>query len=145
MSLLVLSVYLAATPELPSGKPTAPQPGPVQTCSSLSPSEVRMCVSARIQSKERTLTHVLARTRERVARSHADYGHWDNRTAPHFVDRSQAAWASYVEANCTVSAAFGGGSNSAISDRFSACFEEELDSRIRFLRDLSDGTGAVDY
>ncbi len=113
-------------------------------CSSISPSEVRACVAARMQRKELLLKIVFESARKRVAESHAKYGSWDSRTAPAHLDRSQMAWSAYVEANCTVTAAFGGGSNSAISDRYESCFENELDRRIAFLRAVSDGTGSSD-
>jgi uncharacterized protein YecT (DUF1311 family) len=143
MFFLVLALHFAATPEPVSGRSTARQSAPGNGCSSIDPSEARACVGVRIESKERILADVLASARERVARSHATYGHRDNRTAPRFLDRSQTAWRSYAETSCTVSAALGGGSNSAISDRLTACFEEELDRRIRLLRELADGTGSA--
>ncbi len=143
MLFLVLALHLAGTAEPASGGSTARLSPPADTCSSINPSEARACVGVRIESKERILTDILSSARERVARSHAAYGRWDNRTAPRFLDRSQAAWRSYAEANCTVSAALGGGSNSAISDRLTACFEEELDRRIRMLRELADGAGSA--
>jgi hypothetical protein len=66
------------------------------------------------------------------------YAHSDIRTGLKYLDESQAAWKSYVDANCTVVAALGGGSNSAISDREGACYEKELDLRIAFLREVKD-------
>ena len=142
MFFLVLALHLTAAPEPASGRSTR-QSAPVDACSSINPSEARACVGVRIEGKERILADILASVRARVARSHAAYGHLDNRTAPRFLDRSQTAWRSYAQASCTVSAALGGGSNSAISDRLTACFEEELDRRIRLLRELADGTGSV--
>lgn len=57
---------------------------------------------------------------------------------PKYLDASQAAWKSYVDANCTVVAALGGGSNSAITDREGACYEKELDLRVAFLREVEN-------
>ena len=84
------------------------------------------------------------KARKALAKGFARYGDNDNRTDPKYLDASQAAWKRYVENNCTVIAAYPGGSNSAISDREIYCYEDELDRRIKFLRDVTDGTGVVD-
>jgi uncharacterized protein YecT (DUF1311 family) len=76
-----------------------------------------------------------------VRTSYERYGSSDSRTSPDFLERSQAAWRRFADSNCTVVAAYGGGSNSAISDRETACYEEELDRRIGFLRQLAEGSG----
>jgi uncharacterized protein YecT (DUF1311 family) len=86
----------------------------------------------------------LESARKAVTRNFALHGANDLRTAPKYLDASQAAWKSYVRNNCTVIAAYGGGSNSAISNREMYCYEEELDRRIRFLRDVANGTEVVD-
>ena len=142
MYFLTLSLLVAPASELSPGKLMPSLPATGNQCASISASEARACIGARMRSKELLLRVVLGTARKRVAESHANYGYWDGRTAPAHLDQSQAAWSAYVEANCTVAAAFGGGSNSAISDRFTSCFEDELDRRIAFLRALPDGTGS---
>ena len=107
-------------------------------CANIDPSKERSCISARIENKESLLAQAFVRARAVVAQGYALYGHSDVRTDPKYLDESQAAWKSYVDANCTVVAALGGGSNSAISDREGACYEKELDLRIAFLREVED-------
>jgi len=83
---------------------------------------------------------LLKRARSRVAEGFKKYGDWDDRTHPKFLEASQAEWRKFVDDNCTVIGAFGGGSNSAISDRIGDCYEEELDRRIDFLREVAEGS-----
>jgi uncharacterized protein YecT (DUF1311 family) len=113
------------------------------TCSSIDPFVVRKCVGERIEHKEHVMARQFAQARKAVGRNFALYGNNDNRTSPRFLEQSQTAWKRFVDSNCTVIAAYGGGSNSAISDRLMHCYESELDHRIQFLRDVAEGTGVV--
>lgn len=109
-----------------------------EPCSNIDPWTERTCISARIKKKEALLAQAFVRARVVVAKSYALYRHSDIRTDPKYLDESQAAWKSYVDANCTVVAALGGGSNSAITDREGACYEKELDLRVAFLREVEN-------
>ena len=140
-SLLLFCLFLAASA---SAAEDAPNVHRIGECGNIDPSAVRKCVGARIDRKERLMSRQLVSARRAVARNFARYGVADIRIAPKYLDASQAAWKQYVENNCTVIGAYGGGSNSAISDRKMHCYEEELDRRVRFLRDLTKGTGVVD-
>jgi len=84
------------------------------------------------------------KARNAVAEGIRRYGSNDARTNPKYLDAAQAAWKRFVDNNCTVIAAYNGGSNSAISDREMHCYEGELDRRIRFLRDVANGTGLME-
>jgi uncharacterized protein YecT (DUF1311 family) len=110
-------------------------------CSTINPGVVRSCMESRIERKERLMSHLFAQARRSVARNFARYGSNDNRSDPKFLDASQAAWKQWVDSNCTVIAAYNGGSNSATSDRIANCYEGELNRRIEFLRSASNGTG----
>lgn len=125
-----------------SGQMEYPKSNPAvevsEPCSNIDPWTERTCISARIKKKEGLLAQAFVRARAVVAKGYVLYGHSDTRTDPKYLDESQAAWKSYVDANCTVVAALGGGSNSAISDRAGACYEKELDLRAEFLREVED-------
>jgi uncharacterized protein YecT (DUF1311 family) len=137
-----LCLFLPAS-ALPAAERAANIPR-TDECGNIDPSAVRKCVGGRIDRKERLMSQQLIKAREAVARGFARHGNNDNRTDPRYLDASQEAWKRYVESNCTVIAAYPGGSNSAISDREMYCYEEELDRRLQFLRDVSEGTGPVD-
>jgi uncharacterized protein YecT (DUF1311 family) len=125
-----------------SGQMDYPKSNPAvevrEPCANIDPWTERRCIGARVEKKEGLLAQAFVRARAVVAQGYALYGHSDIRTDPKYLDESQAAWKSYVDANCTVVAALGGGSNSAISDREGACYEKELDLRIAFLREVED-------
>ena len=118
--------------------------GARDTCSGIDPFAMRKCVSSRIERKEQRMAQLFAQARRVVARNFARYGNNDRRTSPTFLEQSQTAWKHFVDSNCTVVAAYSGGSNSAISDRLMHCYEGELDRRILFLRDVAKGIGIVD-
>ena len=141
-SLLLFCLFLPASASATSED--GPNVHRVAECANIDPFAVRKCVGARIDRKERLMSRQLVSARRAVAQNFARYGANDIRIAPKYLDASQAAWKQYVENNCTVIGAYGGGSNSAISDRKMHCYEEELDRRVRFLRDLTKGTGVVD-
>jgi uncharacterized protein YecT (DUF1311 family) len=138
-SVLLLCLFLPAS--VLSAVKGAPNIDRIGECGNVNPFAVRKCVSARIDRKERRMSRQFIEARKAVARGFARYGDNDNRTDPKFLDESQAAWKRYVKSNCTVIAAYFGGSNSAISDREMYCYEQELDRRMKFLRDAVDGTG----
>jgi len=109
-------------------------------CSNIDPFAVRKCVGARIERKERLLQATYKRAMQSVRKNFARYGQSDNRSNPVYLTRSQAAWKRYVDNDCKVRAAFGGGSNPSISDREMDCYEDALDKRIELLRQLADET-----
>ena len=109
-------------------------------CSNINPGTVRKCMGSRIERKERLMVRLFAQARRSVARNFARYGSNDIRSDPKYLDASQIAWKQFVDHNCTVIAAYNGGSNSATSDRIANCYEEELDRRIEFLRSAANGT-----
>jgi uncharacterized protein YecT (DUF1311 family) len=115
------------------------QAGPTD-CSSIDPFAVRKCVGARIERKELLLEATYKRAMQAVRKNFARYGQSDNRSNPVYLTRSQAAWKQYVDSDCKVQAAFGGGSNSSISDREMYCYEDAVDKRIELLRQLADET-----
>ena len=141
-SLLLLCPLLSAS--VSSAAKDATNIDRVRECGNIDPFAVRKCVGARIDRKEQLMSRQFIQARKAVARGFARFGNNDNRTHPKYLDASQAAWKRYVENNCTVIAAYPGGSNSAISDREMYCYEEELDRRIRFLSQVARGTGVVD-
>lgn len=109
-------------------------------CSNINPQEERTCISRRRTAKEQRLKAVFTLALAAVSHSFKKYGDADNRTDPAYLKRSQAEWERFVEDDCIVKAAFGGGSNSSISDRHSDCYEIELDHRIEFLEQLASGS-----
>ena len=115
--------------------------GDAETCGNIDPSVQRKCVGTRIDAKVAKMEVLFVRARAEVAKSFAAYGRHDNRTDPRRLDAAQSAWRSFAEAHCDVVAAYGGGSNSAISDRATECFEDELDRRTEFLRQLAEKDG----
>jgi uncharacterized protein YecT (DUF1311 family) len=140
-SLLLACLVLPATAAHAGAAP--PKPDRIGECGNIDPFAVRECVGTRIDRKEQLMKRQLIKARKAVARGFARYGDADNRSDPKFLDASQAAWKKFAENNCTVISAYSGGSNSAISDRIMHCYEEELDRRIRFLRDVTEGTGVL--
>ena len=70
----------------------------------------------------------------------ANWGAGDIRTNPSHFIQAHHDWRRFVGSNCTTLAAFGGGSNSSISDREAECHERELDQRIALYRQFADGT-----
>jgi uncharacterized protein YecT (DUF1311 family) len=89
--------------------------------------------------KEQLLATTYRQAMKSVRANFARYGQWDIRSDPSHLSQSQSAWKQYVDNDCKVRAAFGGGSNSSISDREMACYEEALEKRIEALRSLADG------
>jgi len=131
--------------QIPAGLSAAPARAPdSQTndrCSNIDPFVERKCVDRRIAGKERARRQLYAQALVSVRKDFAEYGNWDNRASPRFLERSQVEWKRFVDANCTVIGAFGGGSNPSITDRITGCYETELDRRIKFLSDLVQHTG----
>jgi len=96
-----------------------------------------------IERKERLLQATYKRAMQSVRKNFARYGQWDERSDSAYLTRSQAAWRQYIDNDCKVQAAFGGGSNPSISDRQMDCYERALDQRIDFLRQLADESFGV--
>jgi uncharacterized protein YecT (DUF1311 family) len=107
-------------------------------CSNIDPFAARKCVGARI---ERLLQATYRRAMQSPRKNFARYGQLDKRSDSAYLTRSQAAWKQYVDNDCKVQAAFGGGSNPSISDRQMDCYERA--QRIDFLRQLADETFGV--
>jgi uncharacterized protein YecT (DUF1311 family) len=118
----------------------AAEPASTASCSNIDPFAERECASKRIAAKERLLQATYRRAMRSVRKNFARYGQSDNRSNPAYLTRSQAAWKQYVDNDCKVQAAFGGGSNPSISDREMDCYEDALDKRIESLRQLADET-----
>ena len=114
-----------------------PSPG---NCSNISPIEQRQCISRRIEAKERTLERLYTKALATVKAGFAKWGAGDIRTNPSHFIQAHHDWRRFVGSNCTTLAAFGGGSNSSISDREAECHERELDQRIALYRQFADGT-----
>jgi uncharacterized protein YecT (DUF1311 family) len=109
-------------------------------CSNIDPFVERACVDRRIAEKEKRLEHLYVQALQSVRNDAQRYGRNDNRSDPKYLEQSQTAWRRFVDADCTVRAAFGGGSNSAISDRETECWESALDQRLEFLGELANGS-----
>ena len=73
-------------------------------------------------------------------RGFAKWGRNDNRMHPRFFEQAHRDWRRFVDSNCTATAAFGGGSNSSISDRQTHCLEQELDRRIELYERMGKGS-----
>lgn len=140
---LLLALTLPLLTGLPAAAAAAQAPAPNarDQCSNIDPFAERACIGRRIAGKEREMGRLYIRALAAVRGSYARYGGEDSRTSPDYLRRSQAAWRQFVASNCAVRAAYGGGSNASISDRETACREEDLDSRIAFLRQLATGSG----
>ncbi len=116
---------------------------PASACSRLAPAAQRDCNFKRLQQKERQMLSLLTQARASLAGRQAQRENWqhDGRGDPSHLDRSQAAWATFIENNCKVIAVYPGGTSSAVSDRAAGCRENEIDARLRFLRHLVEETG----
>ena len=114
-------------------------PNPAR-CSNISPILERQCISRRVEAKQRTLEGLYPRALAAVKAGFAKWGAGDTRMNPRYFVEAHRDWRRFVESNCTALAAFGGGSNSSISDRETECHERELDERILLYRQLADET-----
>ena len=112
-----------------------PNPG---NCSNISPDVQRQCIKRRIETKQLTLERLYPKAL--AAARAAKWGTGDRRMSPRYFVQAHRDWGRFVGSNCTALAAFGGGSNSSISDREAECHERELDQRIALYRQLADGT-----
>ena len=113
---------------------------PVDTCGNIDPASESQCISRRVEQKERRLTGIYPKALASVRSSFRKYGNEDNRTDPKYLEQSQARWKLFIESDCAVQAAFGGGSNPSISRRELVCHEDALDARIKLLDQLADGS-----
>ncbi|MDV3456304.1 lysozyme inhibitor LprI family protein [Sphingomonas sp. HF-S4] len=110
------------------------------SCDNVDPFVERECVDRRIEAKKRRLASLYTEALTAVRGNFARYGSQDNRSNPDYLMRSQMSWTQFVDNDCKVQAAFGGGSNSSISERETGCYEDALDRRIEFLEQLADGS-----
>ena len=116
-------------------------PSSPESCSNIDPMTQRQCIDERVERKKRTLAALYPKALASVQQNFSKYGKYDDRADPKYLIRSQAQWNLFIVNDCNVQAAFGGGSNMSILDRFKACYEDYLDQRIVLLRDLASGTG----
>jgi hypothetical protein len=109
-------------------------------CNNISPSVTRACIGRRVEAKDRLVRSLYPRALASVRSGFAKWGRHDTRLNPrHFAD-AHRDWQRFIASNCRALGAIGGGSNSSISDRITACYESELDERIRLYRQIADGT-----
>jgi hypothetical protein len=93
-----------------------------------------------VEAKQRTVERLYPQALAAVRSGFAQWGRSDNRLNPgHFI-QAHHDWKRFVSSNCVAVGAFGGGSNSSVSDRVTACHERELDSRIQLYRQMAAGT-----
>jgi hypothetical protein len=109
-------------------------------CSNIDPSRQRQCISRRVERKTGTLERLYPKALAAVKAGFAKWGEGDTRMNPRYFVQAHRDWRRFVDSNCTVLAAFGGGSNSSISDRLTECHERALDERIALYRGLADGS-----
>jgi hypothetical protein len=137
---------LAATLAAAAGfaAPTSAQiwPDP-KACGNIDPSTQRECISRRIAAKERELDRLYLAALTSVRAGFAKWGQNDNRMHPRYFMQAQTDWKRFVRSNCTATSAFGGGSNSSISDRYGACYEHQLDQRIELFKQVAEGTYGI--
>ncbi len=103
------------------------------------------CYEREVDRQERRLEQRVVQTRDYLARRQREtdapgaLAMSDNRRDPLYLDRSQAAWRQYVDADCTVRAGLLWGGNVWISRGIRNCYLDELDRRIRFLESIVAG------
>ncbi len=137
----VLIAFVAGQPasaQSPSGVWANPR-----DCSNISPSVERQCISRRVEAKERTVERLYPQALSAVRAGFAKWGHLDNRLNPRHFIRAHRDWRQFIDSNCTAVGAFGGGSNSSVSDRVTECHERALDERIELYRRLADGSYGI--
>jgi uncharacterized protein YecT (DUF1311 family) len=113
---------------------------PPDQCSNVSPQVERQCIGRRIERKQRRMETLYPRALAQVRRGYVRWGRNDNRMQPRFFEQAQRDWRRFVQSHCTATAAFGGGSNSSITDRFMDCYEQEIDRRIELFGRMADGS-----
>lgn len=134
-----LAAMVPMKAQLQAQSPTGVWPTPGK-CANISPDIQRQCISRRIDAKERTLERLYPKALASVKAGFAKWGSGDIRMNPSYFIQAHRDWHRFVDSNCTALAAFGGGSNSSISDREAECHERELDRRIALYRQFADGT-----
>ena len=109
-------------------------------CNNISPWVTRACIGRRLEAKDRLVRSLYPRALASVRSGFAKWGRQDTRLNPrHFAD-AHRDWQRFIASNCRALGAFGGGSNTSISDRITRCHERELDARIQLYRQIADGT-----
>jgi uncharacterized protein YecT (DUF1311 family) len=134
LAVIAIGLPVAASAQAP---PDWPQPN---DCANISPQVQRSCIGRRIERKQKQMESLYPRALAQVRRGSAQWGSNDNRLHPRFFVAAQRDWRRFVQSNCTAAAAFGGGSNSSITDRFMLCYEQEVDRRIALFRQMADGS-----
>ena len=109
-------------------------------CSNIDVFAERACISSRVEVKERELVRLYEEALVEVKAQFKEYGHRDDRLDPDNFVQAQVDWKRFVDSNCESTGAYGGGSNSSISDRIFACYEYELDRRIELFTQMADGS-----
>ena len=141
MTICRCRVLLFALTLLPAAVPASAQYWPdAKECSNINPFTERECIARRVEDKERVLERLYDEALAEVQRQFAEYGDRDNRLDPGNFVQAQADWKRFVDSHCLSSGAYGGGSNSSISERIYACYEFELDRRIAMFRQMADGS-----
>jgi hypothetical protein len=133
------ALLIAAPMQVRAQSPQGVWPNP-GACSNISPNDQRRCIGRRVAAKQRSLERLYPRALAAVQSGFAKWGATDNRLHPRHFVRAHREWRQFVDSNCIAVGAFGGGSNSSVSDRITECYERELDERIRLYRQLADGT-----
>jgi uncharacterized protein YecT (DUF1311 family) len=115
----------------------APEAG---ECSNISPTVQRQCIGRRVEAKSRLVNQLYTPALAAVRAGFAKWGRHDRRLDPRHFIRAHREWRQFIDSDCTAVGAFGGGSNSSISDRITQCYERALDERIQLYRQIADGT-----
>ena len=125
--------------------PAAPELSACLAEAGISPSGADRCYDRHLERQEARLGRALVATRQHLVRRERETSRpgslamQDNRRAPAYLDRAQAAWREFVTANCSVQAGLRWGSNSAVSRGLRSCYLDELERRIDFLESIATG------
>ncbi len=136
-SLVALLVSAAPATMTPPSGGVWPQPG---KCSSIDPAGQRRCIGRRVEAKNKLVDQLYPKALATVRAGAVKWGGNDRRTDPRNFTAAHQDWRRFIASNCRALGAIGGGSNSAISDRITACYERELDGRIQLYRQIAAGT-----
>ena len=135
LALSLLNLPAAAPGQSPGG--VWPRAG---ECSNIDPTTQRRCIGRRVEAKDRVVKQLYPRALASVRSGFARWGRNDTRLDPRHFAQAHRDWERFIASNCRATGAFGGGSNSSISDRITQCYERELDERIQLYRQIAEGT-----
>jgi hypothetical protein len=130
---------LPAPQVVAAAQPGAVWPSP-RECSNIDRRTQRRCIGRRVEAKSRLVEQLFPRALASVRSGFGKWGRNDSRLDPRRFAEAHRDWKRYIGSNCTAVGAIGGGSNSSISDRITACYERELDARIELYRQIAEGT-----